>query len=111
MIINHKSTNKGTRINKHREQQLEAGFQWRGDRFDLGDRSLALIYGRALRLTLDNTIASVTWRSKDNQMVDFLREDFLVFALAVDAYVETINQQSWEAKDGRKTSEEKSPLT
>lgn len=99
MKIQHKSPDKGRRVNQVRRQTLAAGFAWQGNTFDIDPNSLGLIAGRALRLTLDPNLAEVVWRSQANQNITFTRDDFLAFAQAVDAHVESIYQQSWEQKD------------
>lgn len=99
MKIRHNSPGKSARVNSLREQQIATGFTWGGWVFDIDHRSLAFISGRALRLTLDSDATEVQWRTKDNQIAVLSREDFMAFALAVDAHVESLYQQSWAAKD------------
>lgn len=99
MIISHKSPDKGARVNGQRQQAIAAGFIWGGHTFDVDSTSLTLIAGRALRLTIDNSVCHTEWRTKDNQMAHFTREQFLEFALAADAHIEHLYQQSWELKD------------
>lgn len=99
MIIKHDSPTKKQRLKERRAQQLEAGFYYQGDTFQIDDRSRAAIAGRALRLMLGPAIATVEWRTQDNRMVLFSSDEFLAFAQAVDAHIESLYQASWSQKD------------
>lgn len=98
MIIKHRSPNKGERANQLRQREIDSGFTYGRHVFDGDSNSLSLIMARALRLTLAPS-ASVAWRTKDNRMVKFTNEQFLEFAAAADAYIESVYQQSWALKD------------
>ncbi|MBM7454453.1 hypothetical protein HNR62_000282 [Oceanisphaera litoralis] len=99
MKIQHKTPDKSLRVNVIRQQQIDAGFQWGGWAFDIDPGSLTLIAGRALRLTLDPSISSVSWRTQDNQIAVMTREEFLAFAQGADAHIDALFKQSWLAKD------------
>lgn len=98
-ILRHSSPNKSARVNELREQEIMAGFNWRGGCFDIDSVSLMAITRRALRVTLDSSMPPVSWRTKDNETVTMTSEDFLLFATAADAHVEAIFKKSWELKD------------
>lgn len=103
MIISHKSPHKNTRVNVVRDQQIADGFAWNESVFQIDADSQRLIAGRALKLVkrqlLGEPIEPFQWRTADDQFYTFTVEEFLDFADAVDAHIETIMVESWAAKD------------
>lgn len=98
MIISHQSPLKRERANERRQKSLAEGYTWQGALYDIDPDSLRLIMSRAVRLTIDPNINDVEWRTKDNSMFAFSRSQFLEFAAAADAYVESLYQASWQQK-------------
>lgn len=98
LIISHQSPNRAPRVNEQRAEKVKDGFPWQGALYDIDPDSLRLIMSRAVRLTIDPNINEVEWRTKGNSMFVFSRSQFLEFAAAADAYVESLYQASWQQK-------------
>lgn len=103
MNISHKSSKKSQYYSLWRDQQLAAGFEWNGARFQIDGESQRFIAAKALGLVKrelrGNNRDTITWRTQDNQFYTFEPDEFLDFAEAVEAYVENVLVQVWAGKD------------
>ncbi len=103
MNISHKSPDQAQRRKCHREAKVDAGFVYSVNGVDhtfqtgLLDRSN--VTGRATKVTakmaLGQSVDDFQWRNSVNTMVDFTGAEFLEFAIAMDEFVESQYQDSW----------------
>lgn len=104
MLIKHSSPQRSARVNQVRDQKIAAGFEWEGATFQTGAADLRNVAGRVGKITaklaLSESVPDFTWRSADNQDVQFTAEGFLRFAIALDEWVEQQYQASWQLKGG-----------
>jgi hypothetical protein len=113
MLIKHSSPNKSKRIGEGRQTLLDEGLEWQGNIFQTRPKDLTLINGRVSKLcalislgeaTLDDTVITsmdgktlpLIWRSESNRDIPFTVREFLQFAIAVDEFIESKYQESWQ---------------
>ena len=101
MLLKHNSPRRIPLIKEKRETALRNFYYApKKSNFQVDERSLTLIAGRALKLTrwqLEGAAIPIQeWRSVENQMVQFTAEEFLGFAEAADTYVEQVFRASWQ---------------
>jgi hypothetical protein len=103
MIISHESPTKNKRYNAQRDSQIQSGFTWAGSTFQIDPSSILVIAGRAVKIIkrqlLEEAVPDFYWRTLDDQFYVFTATEFLEFADAVDAHVESIYAESWAGKD------------
>lgn len=112
MVINHVSAVASRLKKRKRAEQIEAGFTWRDKKYQTRDSDQKLIAGRAAtfnslivlgRAALDDTqytdangdIQDVSWRAEDDTKMLFTIREYLEFAMAVDAFVDSKFKASW----------------
>lgn len=104
MIISHNPDDASERWQQY-QSRLLSGFYFspKVTFFQVDQKSLGLIAGKALKLTrkqiANEPLPSVEWRTTDNQVVEFTGEEFLSFADAAEEYAESVYKQVWAKKD------------
>ena len=103
MNINHNSPKRSERKRKHRASKVDAGFLFtvNGTEYQFQTDPLARsnVTGRTAKITAQATfkipVPDFQWRNEANDMVNFTAEQFLEFAIAMDEFVESQYQDSW----------------
>jgi len=103
LIISHNSPERSERKRLHRATKVDAGFSFtiNGIEHPFQTDTLARtnVTGRAGKITakmaLGLTVADFQWRNSENLMVDVTAVEFLEFAIAMDEFVESQYQDSW----------------
>ena len=104
LIISHNPDDASERWQQY-QSRLLSGFYFspKVTFFQVDQKSLGLIAGKALKLTrkqiANEPLPSVEWRTTDNQVVEFTGEEFLSFADAAEEYAESVYKQVWAKKD------------
>ena len=87
-------------INALREQKIEGGVSFKGNRFDSGDRSRFSLAAVAARVALADAALpdDFAWRSSDNQNIPMTKEDVIAFHTAITDWVCANYKHSWDQK-------------
>lgn len=97
MRIHHKTPYRTERVRAARDKELRQGIEWAGHVFQIDPDSQRLISGRvaAIHAKGVENCSAFAWRTISNTDYEFQPQEFLDFAVAVDARVDEIYRTSW----------------
>lgn len=107
MIIFHPSQNYKKTLDQWKQDQINAGFRWKGKVFQIDEQSLMFMQGRLQEINLirkrELEKADFNWRTADNSFYKFTAEEFEDFYCAVSRHVSSILEAVWKKKDNHPT--------